>query len=361
MVVLADALFPMSEPALDPIWQRLADSLTHRADLIDVDLRLQTIVAKVISASTQQKRGAYIYEFLMWISYDRRLLYRIFRDRGITAPETIEELIQDTFEFYMCLKLPTVNPAMCGSVTGSCRNYLGFAAKDIARKHHVRIKKNNQHIFRPVGSEGELMKTIDGIECPTLSGLKGMLMRDRQLSVPSTTQQWAKFVESGESSLLSYHHPDCPACSVREVLYRYRIKQPPDSLEVLAREFQIDYQSKFYPFYRRHILPRGQALFLEPEVLTGAFVTQAIDEINYDFDRVLQKSLKSRMPLVTVQFVAQYRLWFFHLPPLSFEEIANIARLQFGYQKITAAELADFWQDKCQQVLAKIAANIILG
>jgi hypothetical protein len=374
-------------PPLFPVFQKLRDKLERRfpsgeaapTNLSTDDQRLLEIVTAILGTTNDRAYQAELSHFINLISSNRRLLTGVLCCKhGITNPSTIDDLSQSCIlQFFDTpYRLPGFDPKkVTGSVTGYLRHTLRLTLCDVVRLHFSPPKKKQepplaqprwdkeQQCFSDLIAEG-VLKAED--ETPTLTGLRAMLAADRQNSVWTLPE----FIQHGTSDLLDYHHSDYPACTVREVLYRSQVKEPADTLQQIAKDLGMnnddagkDYIGKFEPFYRRYILPRAGALCLEPGLLQGDLVDQTIDEIDHDYQRLMQSKLSAAMPLVTVQFMAQQRLWFYQesKQPQDFEAIAQVARQRFGYRKLTAADVEKFWLVKCQQPLAQVARMVFFG
>jgi hypothetical protein len=339
----------MSDLPISPIWQHLYDCLESRSTLTNVDLQLKQILSDLLASSSLSSQQRQENLFFRLIAGDGlRLLYFWIRQRGIVDRETIDDIAQESVLYYTQVILPKFSPTGA-SVVGCCRTYFGYAVQAVISKYFKNKKKEQ------LSSLDDLLDWMDFADRPQTSGLRGMLAAELE----NTENQWLELVEKGNSDLLDYGHPDCRCCTVREVLRRLGFKQPPDTLTDLANIFGMKF-SKFYRFYEDHVLTRAQALLLTPNLLTEDQAAMIWEEIDRDIHGVLQKPMNTKMPKVTVQFVAQQHLWLYGDPPLDFEAIAKLAQERFGYKKLTAEMLADFWLRKCQQPLAKIV-RVVFG
>jgi hypothetical protein len=348
-MVVQNASPPMSDRLLSPIWRHLHDCLESRSNLTYEDRELKQILAGLLAVSSPIFQQRQEDRALRLLAGDRlQLLYYWIRRMGIVNQATIDDLVQDSWLYFMQITLPKFSPTGA-SVVGCCRKYFWYAVQATISKH-FRKQKSEQ-----CSSLEDCLKWEEFVEQPQTSDLREMLAQD--LSV--TKNQWLGLVENGSSELLDVSHGDCSACTVRDVLWRLGFKRPPDKLTDIHKAYGMKYH-KFYPFYERHVLPRAQALLLAPNLLTDEQAAMVREEIDRDLDGVLQKPMQTKMPQITVQFVAQQHLWIYGNPQVDFEGIANLARERFGYKKLTADKLADFWVRKCQKPLAKMV-GVVFG
>ncbi len=327
------------------IWQHLYDCLESRSSLTSEDSQFKQILTELLAASSpivQQRLEGQVFPLLTGDKL--QFLYYWIRQWGIKDRVTIEDLAQDSCLYFMQITLPKFSPTGF-SVVGCCRTYFRYAVQATV-SNYFRKQKRDQ-----LSSLDEQLDWQDFAEQPQASDLREMLAQD--LSV--TKNRWLELIENGSSELLDFSHADCPTCTVRDVLWRMGFKRPPDDLTDLATAYGMKYH-KFYPFYERHVVPRAQSLLLEPNLLTDEQSAMVREDIDRDTNCVLQTPIKNKMPKVTVQFVAQQHLWIYSDPPVDFEAIAKLAQERFGYKKLTAEMLADFWVRKCQKPLAKMVS-----
>ncbi len=342
MVLQQEVSPPMSDRrSRSPIWQHLYDCLESRSSLTSEDSQLKQILTELLAASSpiaQQRLESWFFQSIAGNEF--QLVYYWIRRMGVTNPAMIEDLAQDSCLYFLRVTLPKFSPTGA-SVLGCCRTYFRYAVQATVSNH-----------FRRQKSEPDWKEFV---EQPQASGLRGMLAAE----LDDTENRWLELVENGSSELLDFSHADCRTCTVRDVLWRTGLKQPPDDLTDLANVYGMKYH-KFYAFYERQVLPRAQALLLEPKLLTDEQSAMVREEIDRDTNCVLQTAINAKMPQVTVQFVAQQHLWIYRDPPVDFEAIAKLAREQFGYKKLTAEMLANFWVRKCQKPLAKMV-GVVFG
>lgn len=340
---------PMSDRSRLPIWLHLYDCLESRSTLTAEDSQFKQILTELLAAPSPIAQQQLEDRALRLLAGNKlQLLYYWIRQRGIKNPETIEDLAQDSWLYFMQITLPKFSPTGA-SVLGCCRTYFGYAVQATVIKH-FRTQKPGQNT-----SLDDRLDWQDFAEQPQTSDLREMLAAE----LKDTKNQWLALVKTGNSELLDFSHGDCPGCTVGDVLWRLGFKRPPDTLKDVAMAHGMKYH-KFYPFYERHVLPRAQALLLAPSLLTDEQAAMVRADIDRDVDGVLQKPISTKMPQVTVQFVAQQHLWFYSDPPMDFAAIAQLTQEQFGYKKLTAEMVADFWWQKCQQPLAKIV-GVVFG
>lgn len=335
---------------LSPIWRHLYDCLESRATLTDEDFQFKQILTELLAAPSpiaQQRQEDQALRLV--VGKEFRLLYYWIRQRGIDDPDIIEDLAQDSWLYFMQITLPKFSPTGA-SVVGCCCTYFRYAVQATV-SNYFRKQKRGQ-----ISSLDEQSDWLKFAERPQASGLRGILAAEQE----DTENRWLKLIEQSSSELLDFSHGDRPDCTVRDVLWRRGFKQPPDTHEDVAKAYGMDLHNTYYPFYKRHVIPRAQALLLEPNLLTDNQAAMVREEIDQDIDRVLQTPIKIKMPKVTVQFVAQQHLWIYSDPPVDFDAIAKLARERFGYKKLTAEMLADFWLRKCQQPLAKMV-SVVFG
>jgi hypothetical protein len=349
MAVQYDASPPMSDRLLSPIWRHLHNCLESRSTLTAEDHLFQQILTELLATSSPIAQHQQEDRALRLIIGDKlKLPYYWIRQWGIQDPATIDDLVQDSWLYFMQITLPKFSPTGA-SVVGCCRTYFGFAVQATV-SNHFRKQKSGQ-----IMSLDDQLDWQEFAEQPQTSDLREMLAAELQ----DTKNQWLGLVKTGNSELLDFGHADCPGCTVGDVLWRLGFKRPPDTLKGVAKAHGMKYH-QFYPFYKRHVLPRAQALLLAPNLLNEDQATMMREEIDLDVDGVLQKPINTKMPQMTVQFVAQQHLWIYSDPPLDFAVIAKLGQEQFGYKKLTAEMLADFWWRKCQQPLAQMV-GVIFG
>jgi hypothetical protein len=342
MVLQQEVSPPMSNRSRSPIWQHLYDCLEGRSHLTSEDSHFKQILTELLAASSpiaQQRQEDRVFRLLA--GYEFQLVYYWIRQKGITNPATIEDLAQDSCLYFMQITLPKFSPTGV-SVVGCCRTYFRYA-----------VQATVSNYFRRQKSEPDWKEFV---EQPQASGLRGMLAAE----LDNTENRWLELVENGSSELLDFSHANRPACTVRDVLWRRGFKQPPDTHADVAKAYGMDLHATYYPFYKHHVVPRAQALLLSPNLLTDDQAAMVREDIDRDTDRVLQTPINAKMPQVTVQFVAQQHLWIYSDPPVDFAAIAKLAQAQFGYKKLTAEMLADFWLRKCQKPLAKMV-GVVFG
>jgi hypothetical protein len=349
MAVQYEASPPMSVRLLSPIWRHLYDCLESRSTLTAEDQLFQTILTELLAASSPIVQQQQEDRALRLIAGENFKLPRYWIwQRGIRDSTTIDDLVQDSCLYFMQITLPKFSPTGA-SVVGCCRTYFRFAVQATISNYFRKQKP------RQTKSLDDRLDWQEFTEQPHTSDLREMLAAELQ----DTKNQWLGLVKTGNSELLDFGHADCPGCTVGDVLWRLGFKRPPDTLKDVATAHGMKYH-KFYPFYERHVLPRAQALLLAPNLLNEDQATMMREEIDRDVHRVLQKPINTKMPKVTVQFVAQQHLWIYSDRSLDFDAIAQLAREQFGYKKLTAEMLADFWWRKCQQPLAQMV-GVIFG
>jgi hypothetical protein len=349
MAVQYDASPPMSDRLLSPVWRHLYDCLESRSNLTAEDHQFKQILTELLAASSsiaQQRQENRALRLLLGDNFWR--LHNWIRCRKIQNPTTINDLAQDSWLYFMQTTLPNFSPTG-DSVVGCCRTYFQYAVRAIISIHFGK-QKSGQYL-----SLDNLLDWQEFVAHPQTSVLRGMLAAELE----NTENQWLGLVENGSSELLDFGHADCPDCTVRDVLWRLGFKRPPDKLRDVATVYDMKYH-QFYAFYERHVLPRAQALLLAPNLLTEDQTAMIREEIDRDDHLVLQKPINTKMPKVTVQFVAQQHLWIYSDRSLDFESIAQLAQKQFGYKKLTTEMLADFWWRKCQQPLAQMV-GVIFG
>jgi hypothetical protein len=333
-----------------PIWQHLYDCLESRSDLGAEDQQLKQCLAALLATSSSIEQQRLENWFFRSIAGDKlQFLHYWIRQWGIQDGSTIEDLVQDSCLYFLQITLPKFSPTGT-SVVGCCRTYFRFAVQATV-SNYFRKQKPGQ--LSSLDEQSDWQKFA---ERPQASGLRGILAAELE----DTENRWLELVEQGSSELLDFSHANCPACTVRDVLWRRGFKQPPDTHEDVAKAYGMDLHNTYYPFYKRHVVPRAQALLLEPNLLTDEQAAMVRAEIDRDTDRVLQTPINTKMPQVTVQFVAQQHLWLYADRAMDFAAIAQLARERFGYKKLTAEMLADFWWRKCQKALAKMV-GVVFG
>jgi hypothetical protein len=349
MAVQYDASPPMSDRLLSPIWRHLYDCLESRSTLTNEDHQFKQILTELLTASSPIVQQRQEDRSLRLIAGENFKLPRYWIwQRGIKDPTMIDDLVQDSWLHFMQVTLPKFSPTGA-NVVGCCRTYFRFAVQATI-SNYFRKQKPGQ-----ITSLDDRLDWQEFAEQPQTSDLREMLAAELQ----DTKNQWLGLVKTGNSELLDFSPADFPCCTVQDVLWRIGFKRPPDTLKGVAKAHEMKYH-KFDDFYRDHVLPRAQALLLAPNLLNEDQATMMREEIDLDVDGVLQKPINTKMPQMTVQFVAQQHLWIYGDRSLDFEAIAQLARDRFGYKKLTAEMLADFWWRKCQQPLAQMV-GVIFG
>jgi hypothetical protein len=348
---------PMNPPPKPPWVVRLRDKCTDfdgvESDRVAARWRDRVFIDyldRILTAASPASQQAAIAKFFKWMMGNYRIRGILKKVENLADRQEIANDLQ-MFIVEKVGSIPFTGKTATGSFFHLVANRLNF---DILDYFHDRGKNRGRTADIPEEKEVD-----DFLKSPTISGLDAFLENDGLTATGTTVGNWKKAVGTSTLPQLDRVLAECNRCTCRDVLYRLYVKEPPEEVKDLVADYSLKEQ-QVYGFRKDWVLPTGQFLFLEPEVLTGELPQIVRETIDADDELVLQKPISKDFPKVTVQFMAQNRLWFYENPE-DFEEISRRIVEAFGknYAGISMGKLESFWEDKCWKIIGKVAAVVL--
>lgn len=164
-------------------------------------------------------------------------------------------------------------------------------------------------------------------------------------------QQQAAFIEqyinTDPDERLKANFPNgYRGCHYQLLAQRLYLKEPPDTIREIAEEFEIDYNKLYAVVAGKE---RMSLYNLLPALLIDAyFQPEALQKaIQADIHQVLRKCHVRNYPKCHAQFLAMHRLRLFTPMPRSFEDITAELKQNYGYNRLTAAQIEAHWHNRC--------------